>query len=184
MTDFKEKLRQLSANCRANDSLSKFACFREEADAIDAALSALEANAALIALLRASMRKVEDEVEGLRRDSEILRTLIYRTHACDLKFTKTGGVSALSATFRSNTVPGIGMSEGVRRYLDAFMQDAALVKGDSNGGSYPLFCPARGLDMQERIPRHGAMPWNGRDAYLHEREGLRAYLRGQRWCSD
>lgn len=30
----------------------------------------LEANAALIALLRASLRKVEDEVEGLRRDAD------------------------------------------------------------------------------------------------------------------
>ena len=99
----------------------------------DEAAEALEANAALIALLRASLRKVEDEAEGLRRDSEILRTLIYRTHACDLKFTKTGGVSALSATFRSNTVPGIGMSEGVRRYLEAFMEDAALANGGSNG---------------------------------------------------
>jgi hypothetical protein len=34
-------------------------------------VKALEANAALIALLRASLRKVEDEVEGLRRDAEI-----------------------------------------------------------------------------------------------------------------
>lgn len=69
------------------------------------------------------------EVRELRRDAEILRTLIYRTHACDLKFNKQGGVSSLNATFKSNTIPGNGMSEGVRRYLDAFMDDAALAQG-------------------------------------------------------
>lgn len=35
----------------------------------------LEANAALIALLRASLRKVGDEVEGLRKDAERYRFL-------------------------------------------------------------------------------------------------------------
>lgn len=41
-----------------------FEMLREAADQ-------LEANAALIALLRASLRKVEDEVEGLRREEDM-----------------------------------------------------------------------------------------------------------------
>jgi hypothetical protein len=35
-------LRQLANNCRSNDTLTKFACFREEADAIDAALVTIQ----------------------------------------------------------------------------------------------------------------------------------------------
>jgi small-conductance mechanosensitive channel len=62
------------------------------------------------------------------KDAEILRTLIYRAHAVDLKFDNGGNVSALVATFKSKTEPSIGMSEGVRNYLDAFMADAALAK--------------------------------------------------------
>jgi hypothetical protein len=60
------------------------------------------------------------------RDAEILRTLIHRTHACDLKFDKQGKVRELHAIFRPNSEPGLGMMDGVRRYLDAFMDDAAI----------------------------------------------------------
>jgi hypothetical protein len=71
------------------------------------------------------------------RDAEILRTLIHRAHACDLKFDKAGKVQALHAVFKADSVPGYGMKSSVRRYLDAFMQDAALtaaqpVSGDSH----------------------------------------------------
>jgi hypothetical protein len=62
-------------------------------------------------------------------DAEILRTLIHRTHACDLKFDKAGKVRALHAIFKADSKPGYGMTEGVRRYLDAFMQDAAIKSG-------------------------------------------------------
>jgi hypothetical protein len=60
------------------------------------------------------------------RDAEILRTLIHRTHACDLKFDKAGKVRALHAVFKADSEPGYGMKSSVRRYLDAFMQDAAM----------------------------------------------------------
>ncbi|MDR8400076.1 hypothetical protein NE850_27585 [Paraburkholderia sp. USG1] len=60
------------------------------------------------------------------RDAEILRTLIHRTHACDLKFDKAGKVRALHAVFKADSEPGYGMESSVRRYLDAFMQDAAM----------------------------------------------------------
>lgn len=39
MNDYKRVLECLSKNCRENDTLSKFATFSEEADAIDAALA-------------------------------------------------------------------------------------------------------------------------------------------------
>ncbi|WP_430229253.1 hypothetical protein [Paraburkholderia tropica] len=96
----------------------------------DAQLDELEAKAIKgQAFHPLTVRVLVAEVRELRRDAEILHTLIYRTHACDLKFNKQGGVSSLSATFKSNTIPGNGMSEGVRRYLDAFMDDAALAQG-------------------------------------------------------
>lgn len=100
---------------------------------IDSAIELIEQQerdiAALQSDIEAQIRIASEEATRaakLERDAEILRTLIYRAHACNLKFTKQGGVSSLSATFKSNTVPGVGMSDGVRRYLDAFMQDAAI----------------------------------------------------------
>jgi hypothetical protein len=63
---------------------------------------------------------------GGDRDAEFLRTLIHRTHACDLKFDRAGKVKALHAIFKADSEPGFGMTDGVRRYLDAFMEYAAI----------------------------------------------------------
>lgn len=52
---------------------------RTQRDAADA----LEANAALIALLRASLRQSEDEVDGLRRDAVRLDALEEAAKVCD-----------------------------------------------------------------------------------------------------
>jgi hypothetical protein len=76
-----------------------------------------------------ALETLQRERDEAVRDAEILRTLIHRTHACDLKFDKAGKVRALHAIFKADSKPGYGMTEGVRRYLDAFMQDAAIKSG-------------------------------------------------------
>lgn len=65
MSDLIKRLSERAPNAETGDD----SCLME------LACEALEANAALIALLRASLRKVEDEVEGLRRDAERYRWL-------------------------------------------------------------------------------------------------------------
>lgn len=60
MSDLIKRLSERAPNAETGDD----SCLME------LACEALEANAALIALLRASLRKVEDEVEGLRKDAQ------------------------------------------------------------------------------------------------------------------
>ena len=86
MTDFKERLRQLSANCRANDSLSKFARFREDADAIDTALGRIaELEAALVAM-------TDDEALAIIRGIEEQGDYIAISGETDLPYFRKGSI--------------------------------------------------------------------------------------------
>lgn len=107
MSDLIKRLRNYAAK---QDKEVWMHCMREAAET-------LEANAALIALLRASLRKAEDEVEGLRKDAERYRWIRPRATSDD-------GYYFLPSVFRWATKPGPQFNEQFAN-LDAAI-DAAL----------------------------------------------------------
>jgi hypothetical protein len=64
---------------------------------------------------------------GDAQDAQMFRDLIYRADDSNLNFGRDGKIRTLRMTFKVSAEPSIGMTDGVRRHISAFLEDAAAI---------------------------------------------------------